>query len=118
MKISPESNPSVVLVLVTQQIWVKMRGNFFRGHPFITGDSGWQLPDRLDLSPWKEFQKIAPEDELLAVIWSQILGLKDEDISTALGFSEGTLRYRMGRALRKLGGVMPVGARRLETVRI
>ena len=117
MKISPQTKPAVAVVTVTRQIWEKSRGNFFRGRPNFSADSGWLIADGLDLSPWKEFQKGSPEDEMLALIWSQILKIKDEDISVALGLTEGTLRYRVGRALRKLGGMTQLSVRKLEAVR-
>ncbi len=105
MKKSPQTKPSIVLVMVCKQMWDKSRGNFQRGRPRYTPDSGWLFPMGLELSPWKEFQKTAPEDELLTLIWSQVFKISDADLSTALGITEGTIRYRIGRALRKIGGM-------------
>jgi len=63
------------------------------------------VPEGLDLGPWREFQKSSSEDELLSVIWSKILKIDDDDISEGLGITQGTIRYRLGRALRKLGSM-------------
>ncbi len=118
VKKSPQTKPGVTLVMVTRQIWNRSRGNFNRGRPKYSPDSGWLFPEGLDLSPWKEFQKTAPEDELLVLIWSQILKIPDSDLSTALGITEGTIRYRVGRALRKMGTMSQAsGGRRMEVVR-
>ncbi|MNT80198.1 hypothetical protein D3C72_2196280 [compost metagenome] len=68
-------------------------------------ESGWLIPEGVDLGPWREFQKTASEDELLTVIWSKILKLSDHEISEGLGITQGTIRYRLGRALRKLGSM-------------
>lgn len=93
------------IVYATHKVWQELQGHLLRGHPTAAGQKIWQLPKGLDLGPWKEFQKNATEDELLVVIWSQILGINDEDIAQALGVTEGTIRYRMARALRKLGAM-------------
>lgn len=56
-----------------------------------------------DLGPWKEFRKRAGKDELLALLWTQVLGLAEEDVARALRISSGTLDHRLARGLRKLG---------------
>ena len=56
-----------------------------------------------DMGPWKEFRKRAGQDELLAVLWTQVLGLAEEDVTRALRISSGTLNHRLARGLRKLG---------------
>jgi hypothetical protein len=106
MRKNPQSKPNVMLVYVTLFVWQKMKGNFLRGRPHYSTESGWHLPANLDDSPWKQFQKEASEDELLSVIWSQILKISEDEISYALGVSDGTIRYRIGRSLRKLGSMI------------
>lgn len=100
---NPELKTSVAMVAATNFIWKKNSGRFIRGRPNFSPESGWLLSEGLDMGPWKEFQKTAQEDEFLALIWSKILKIPDEDISLGLGISVGTLRYRTGRALRRLG---------------
>jgi hypothetical protein len=117
MRLAPQTKPNVAVVLITRQIWEKSRGNFYRGQPRVSADSGWQPPEGLDMSAWKEFQKSSPEDELLSLVWSRILKIPEVEISEALGISEGTLRYRVGRALRKLGGMTSMNVRKIEVVR-
>jgi DNA-binding CsgD family transcriptional regulator len=117
MRSSPAMNKNVAVVSITKQIWEKIRGNFFRGHPNLSSQSGWQPPTGSDLSPWKEFQKSVAEEELLALIWSRILKIKESEISEALGITEGTVRYRVGRGLRKLGGMTPSAIRKIEPVK-
>ena len=100
-----ELKTPIAIVSATKLIWEKYRGRFVRGRPNYSLDSGWLLPQEFDLGPWKEFQKSAQEDEFLCLIWSKLLKISDEDISTGLGVTVGTLRYRVGRALRKLGSL-------------
>ncbi len=96
---------SVLIVVATKTIWQKFKPRISRGRPNTTIESGWLLPQGVDLGPWREFQKTASEDELLAVIWSKILQINDDDVSEGLGITQGTIRYRLGKALRKLGGM-------------
>lgn len=115
---NPELKPAVALVGATRVVWEKHSGRFVRGRPNFSAESGYLFPQGLDLGPWKEFQKSAQEDEFLSLIWSQVLKIGDEDISQGLGISVGTLRYRVGRALRKLGQMAnPVTTRSLGVVK-
>ncbi len=112
---NPKAKHSVLIVACTLKIWNKNRGRFLRGRPNYANDSGWILPAKVDFGPWKEFQKSAQEDELLVLIWSKILSFSDDDISIGAEVSAGTLRYRVGKALRKLG-FLSVGFRNLNVV--
>lgn len=100
-----ELKSSVVIVAATSRVWEKYKPRLIRGRPNTTVESGWLIPEGLDLGPWREFQKSASEDELLTVIWSKILKINEDDISEGLGLTKGTVRYRLGRALRKLGSM-------------
>ena len=107
-KRNPELKSSVAVVAATQTIWNKYKMRVVRGRPNTSVESGWLIPNGVDLGPWREFQKNATQDELLTVIWSKILNMSDEDISEGLGITQGTIRYRLGRALRKLGSMTQV----------
>lgn len=96
---------SVLIVVATKTIWHKFKPRISRGRPNTTKESGWLLPQGVELGPWREFQKTASEDELLGVIWSKILQINDDDISEGLGITQGTIRYRIGKALRRLGNM-------------
>lgn len=102
---NPNLKNSVAIVAATNSIWEKYKSKVSRGRPNTSVESGWLIPEGLDLGPWREFQKTASEDELLMVIWSKILKIADDDISEGLGLTQGTIRYRLGRSLRKLGSM-------------
>ena len=102
---NPAVRQGAAVVMATFQVWKKVSKRMTRGRPNYSVDSGWLLPKTVDMGAWKEFQKSAQEDEFLGLIWSFLLKLPDEDISSGLGISVGTLRYRVGRALRKLGAL-------------
>ena len=103
MKSNPQMKKGVAVVLVSKKIWDQMHCNSLRGHPTVSDSSSWRVPQGLDLSPWKEFQKSAPEDEFLALVWASLIKIDENEIAQAMNISEGTLRYRLGRALRLLG---------------
>jgi hypothetical protein len=69
------------------------------------------LPPGVSLGAWRQFHKEAADDELMSVVWSQIVGFEDSVISQGLGVSEGTVRYRVGRGLRQLGQLLGWGDR-------
>ncbi len=99
----PEMANAVALVQSTFEIWKKEEAEARRMSMVRSLNPGWSLPDGTDLSPWREFHKQSSSDEIVVVIWSKILGLPDAEIATALELPEGTIRYRVGHALRRLG---------------
>jgi len=38
------------------------------------------------------------------VLWSQVLGFSDSDIAVGLSVTEGTIRHRLSRGMRTMGG--------------
>jgi hypothetical protein len=117
-KKNPQFNEAVLTVMSTFSVWSKLHLKLNRGNPNFSTEAGWSIPSDLDLGPWREFQKLATQDELLAVIWSKVLQLNEKDIAQGLGISEGTVRYRLGRALRKLGSMAQgVSTKKLNAVK-
>lgn len=107
---------NILIVMATKKFWEKSQKAHLRGLPYLTADGGWIVPEKVDLGPWREFQKNSTLDELLIVIWIKILELSFSEVSEALGVTEGTLRYRMARALRKLGAMTNLFSKKLEQV--
>lgn len=70
-------------------------------------DSMWKLPSGFDaktgIQAWTRFQQDSGENEIVAVIFSRVLGFRDEDIADGLNVSLGTARYRIGKGMRQLG---------------
>lgn len=101
---SEKSLPAARLVTVTREVWRKYRRRLPRGRAYPVHNRYWALPEGVEIGPWRDFQKSATDDELLSVVWTKILGISEEDIARGLALSEGTVRYRLGRAFRKIGG--------------
>ncbi|MFN7727681.1 MAG: RNA polymerase sigma factor [Bdellovibrio sp.] len=117
LKKDPKIDPAVGVILASYKVWIQFKSKIPRGRPQFSNESGWLFVDKIDLGHWKEFQKTAPEDELLALIWVHILGFSEEQVSRALGLTEGTLRYRVGRGLRKLGTFLAPTGRSLKAIK-
>ncbi len=62
---NPDLKNSVALVAATKSVWDKYKNRVSRGRPNTTVESGWLVPEGLDLGPWREFQKSASKNELL-----------------------------------------------------
>ena len=66
--------------------------------------AGFQPPEGFDLSIWISFVTATETSEVEALLLSRILLFSDEEIAEGLGVTTGTVRYRVGRGLRHLGG--------------
>lgn len=67
----------------------------------VPGD--FDLPKNLNPAAWMELKKRVESAEYAAVLWSKILKFTDEELADGFGVSPGTIRHRVGRALRELG---------------
>jgi hypothetical protein len=83
--------------------WQTLHTRFSKEKVQIVSSKLLQWPEHIDLNPWKEFQKRAPENELIAVTWVHVLGIPEQILARALKVSEGTIRYRVGKGLSLLG---------------
>ncbi len=101
-KFPSEALPMLV-VKSTFKIWNKHKSKFQRGRPQINRHMGWTWPHDINFGPWMEYQKNAMTDEFIVAIWSLFLKYNDEDIAVGLDLSKGTIRYRLGHALKQLG---------------
>jgi len=79
----------------------KMRGRVWSESPTVPG---FILPKDLEVASWVSFMSAAEAEEVEAVLLSRVLGFSDAEISQGLDVTEGTVRYRVGRGLRHLGG--------------
>ncbi|MGZ3723425.1 MAG: sigma-70 region 4 domain-containing protein [Bdellovibrionales bacterium] len=79
----------------------KIRGRAWSDSPTVPG---FILPKDLEVASWVSFMAAADAELVEAVLLSRVLGFSDEEISQGLDVTEGTVRYRVGRGLRHLGG--------------
>lgn len=115
MREKDESSPiGELIVKSTFKVWQMHKSRFIRGRPQYSLNSGWILPDGIDIGVWKDFQKNSTEEDLLALVWAKIIQISESEIAQGLGLSFGTIRYRVSHAIRKLGDFQ-LGSSAVET---
>jgi hypothetical protein len=72
--------------------------------------SSWVLSEGVNANHWLRFRKNAADQEVVALVLSRIVGFNEEEVARGLGVSPGTVRYRVGKALRQLGSLIEKGA--------
>lgn len=98
-----------ILVYQTYKNWRRYRNSRGEIITFKSLEANWQIPPHLDLGPWRQLHKEGNPDEILAVIWHEVLGITPAQIAAGLGLSVGTVRYRIGNGLRQLGPMILPG---------
>lgn len=69
-------------------------------------EAGFEWPKDFKMDAWKNFLGVGEADEVEALLLSRFLGFGDEHVADGLNVSVGTVRYRVGRGLRHLGGYL------------
>jgi hypothetical protein len=104
------NRPNPIVVYSTFKIWKKyFKKRNIKSENFDKAPEGWIVPPEIKLEAWRQFVKEGDPQNYLAVIWSQILGFSDQDISEGLGVSEGSVRYRVGKGLKHVGVIYQPG---------
>lgn len=83
---------------------VKMKKVAPRDWTHLPNEKGFLLPDKFNSKAWAAFLESGDPGEIEAVLLSRVLGFTDDEIAGGLGVTRGTVRYRVGRGLRHLGG--------------
>ena len=96
-----------VLIAICFDLWKSHKKRIVRGQPSSQLTDFGQLPEQMptgsDQAAWMRFHKDAGDEELLAILFTQVLRLPENEISEALKISTGTLRHRVARGIRMLG---------------
>lgn len=84
----------------------KLKLNSLKGRAWSENldDQGFSPPQEVDLQVWANFLQTGEPTEVEAVLFSKILNFSEVEIAEGLGVTTGTVRYRVGRGLRHLGG--------------
>lgn len=98
---SAEARQILISACISQ--FQKNKKQLERGKQSPSLPTALRLPLDTDLKAWIQFQKEAGEEELLSVLFGQVLGFNATDISAAMSVSEGTTNYRIGNGVRRLG---------------
>ena len=89
------------LIPIAKKTLKHVRSLRFFGLENVPGD--FDLPKGIDTRAWIELKKRVEIAEYEAILWSQVLKFSDDELADGFGVSVGTIRHRVGRALRELG---------------
>lgn len=110
VKVAQESSSlpfeTVELIKVCREAWKTFRKQIPRNQPLTTPTDSWVLPPALDISIWTRYQKDAADEDIMALLFSLVLGVPDQDLADGFQTSVGTIRYRLGKGVRQLGLVV------------
>lgn len=98
-----ESVPIGALIKVCRDSWKHYRRQTPRNQPTTSPEAAWEIPSGLDLSIWARYQKDAPDEDVMALLFSLVLEITDEELAEGFQTSIGTIRYRLGKGVRQLG---------------
>ena len=107
-----DNSLSRVMVTCLDDQWRSGRRRHQHGEAVAMTGEDWILPTGISLGAWMEFRRDSDPDELFALLCTRVLGVPDADVAAGIGATEGTVRHRVARALRRLGNVSLGGARR------
>lgn len=102
----PTESPSdETIVTVLRKTFESHRKQLPRSRA-VDAPTRWKLPSGVDAAAWSKFHKDAADTEVVAVVLSKILRFPEESIAEGLNVSLGTLRYRVAKGMRHLGGAI------------
>ncbi len=94
------------LIRVCRESWKVHRRLIPRNQPVEAPTSAWVVPAEIDIAIWARYQKDAPDEDIMTILFSLILGFSDVDLADGFQTSTGTIRYRLGKGIRQLGLVV------------
>lgn len=103
------TNPGVILIHQCMTEYKRTKQALVQGKASLNQRTRFLLPPGVNIGAWRQLRKEIPEEEFIALIWSQVVGFDDSQIAQGLGITEGTVRYRVGRGLRHLGQLLGWG---------
>lgn len=91
------------IIRVCRESWKAHRKQIPRNQVNAPPTNAWMVPEKIDLSVWARYQKDAPDEDIMTVLFSLVLGISDEDLAEGFQTSIGTIRYRLGKGVRQIG---------------
>jgi DNA-directed RNA polymerase specialized sigma24 family protein len=110
LKAGDQLTPSAI-IRTTKKLYDQYLRSPQRSRATIIPEHAWILPEHVDMTAWAKFQKDAAPEQVVAVIYSKLLGYTDQQVAEGLGLSIGTTRYRVGKGTRQLGSIMKSSGR-------
>lgn len=95
--------PVDAVIKACRESWKVHRKQIPRNQPTTTPETAWKIPSGLDISIWARYQKDAPDEDIMALLFSLVLKISDDELAEGFQTSIGTIRYRLGKGVRQLG---------------
>lgn len=105
--------PPAILIRACRAAWKAFRKGVPRNQPIEIPQTAWVFPvtpQAVDITAWGRYQKDASDDDVMALLFSHVLGFSDTDLAEGFQTSVGTIRYRLGKGVRQLGLVVRGGS--------
>ncbi|CAN5597541.1 hypothetical protein BH10BDE1_BH10BDE1_31680 [soil metagenome] len=95
--------PTDAIIKACHESWKVHRKQIPRNQPSVPPETAWKVPANIDLGTWARYQRDAPDEDVMTLLFSLVLGITDDELSEGFQTSVGTIRYRLGKAVRQLG---------------
>lgn len=106
-KLSP--NEQQALIVKAAESWLSKKRRSKAATPINVEDFRFESSKKIELGPWREFKRIAESEEFSAILWTLILEFPAARVAAGLGTTEGTIKLRVSRGLKKLGRLHGTG---------
>ncbi len=95
--------PVDALIRACHDAWKIHRKQIVRNQLNAPPETVWNIPSSIDLTTWARYQRDAPDEDVMTLLFSLVLGISDDELSEGFQTSVGTIRYRLGKGVRQLG---------------
>lgn len=98
IKKTPQISPNIILIRATTEALKKSQAELSEGN----------IQSRLpkNLNYWHKLKNQLNEQDLLPLIWSQVLKISIKEIAEATKLSEGTITFRVSKGVERLGEIL------------
>jgi hypothetical protein len=103
------TDPIIILINEVNEYWLSHQDDRNHSRAVFNQKSKYILPPGISFGAWKQFHKESAQEDLIAIIWSRIIGVEEGKIAQGLGLTTGTVKYRIGKGLRQLGHLITLG---------
>lgn len=98
------------LIVQAAEAWLAKKRKIKQGMLINVEDFRFESSQKIELGPWREFKRVAETEEFSAVLWTLILEFPARHVAAGLNTTEGTVKLRISRGLKKLGRLHGTGA--------
>jgi hypothetical protein len=102
---NPKENPEILIVEICHRLSKDLNLSKCIEDNFKFNKQ-WLNSQKIELSNWIEFAKTTNPEIVMTTLWCLVLEVGYDLVAKAMNLSEGTVRFRLGLATRKLGYIV------------